>query len=112
MGAEQSNTSVVFGEELVLKVYRRLEPGLNPELELLRFLTERGFPNVAPLGGWYAYMGRPLEATQSEKFTIRPPPARRMCGTAARAQRNAARRSTSTTAFHTAASVSSKATAE
>jgi maltokinase len=63
MGAEQSNTSVVFGEELVLKVYRRLEPGLNPELELLRFLTERGFPNVAPLGGWYAYMGRPLEAT-------------------------------------------------
>src|SRR5439155_11031909 len=62
MGAEQSNTSVVFGEELVLKVYRRLEPGLNPELELLRFLTERGFPNVAPLGGWYAYMGRPLEA--------------------------------------------------
>jgi trehalose synthase-fused probable maltokinase len=30
---------------------------------MLRFLTERGFPNVAALGGWYAYVGRPLEAT-------------------------------------------------
>jgi maltokinase len=61
--SEQSNTSVVFDEELILKIFRRLEPGLNPELELLRFLTERGFPNVPPLAGWYAYLGRPLEAT-------------------------------------------------
>jgi maltokinase len=63
VGGEQSNSSVVFDEELILKVYRRLEPGINPELEMLRFLTERGFPNVAALGGWYAYVGRPLEAT-------------------------------------------------
>ena len=41
----------------ILKVYRRLEPGVNPELELLRFLTERGFPNIAALDGWYAYVG-------------------------------------------------------
>ena len=47
LGVEQSNTSVVFGDRLILKVYRRLEAGLNPELELLRFLTERGFPNIA-----------------------------------------------------------------
>ena len=60
---EQSNTSVVFGDELILKIFRRLEPGLNPELELLRFLTEREFPNIPALGGWYAYIGRPLEAT-------------------------------------------------
>nr|MDQ4030703.1 phosphotransferase [Actinomycetota bacterium] len=60
---EQSNTSVVFGEELILKVYRRLEAGINPELEMLRFLTERGFPNIAALAGWYAYSGRPLDAT-------------------------------------------------
>ena len=46
LGVEQSNTSVVFGDRLILKVYRRLEAGLNPELELLRFLTERGFPNI------------------------------------------------------------------
>jgi trehalose synthase-fused probable maltokinase len=61
--SEQSNTSVVFNEELILKVFRRLQPGLNPELELLRFLTEREFPYIPPLGGWYAYVGRPLEAT-------------------------------------------------
>jgi maltokinase len=63
IGNEQSNSSVVFDEELILKVYRRLEAGINPELEMLRFLTERGFPNIAPLGGWYAYVGRPVEAT-------------------------------------------------
>ena len=62
VGAEQSNTSVVFDDELVLKVFRRLEPGLNPELEMLRFLTEHGFPNIAALGGWYAYAGGPLSA--------------------------------------------------
>jgi maltokinase len=63
VGAEQSNTSVVFDDELILKVFRRLEPGINPELELLRFLTEHGFANIAQLGGWYAYSGGPLSAT-------------------------------------------------
>ena len=63
VGAEQSNTSVVFDDELILKVFRRLEPGINPELEMLRFLTEHGFPNIAALGGWYAYSGGPLSAT-------------------------------------------------
>jgi trehalose synthase-fused probable maltokinase len=63
IGAEQSNSSVVFDEELILKVVRRLEPGINPELETLRFLTEHGFANIAPLGGWYAYSGGPLGAT-------------------------------------------------
>ncbi len=63
LGAEQSNSSVVFGEELILKVYRRLEAGVNPELELLRFLTDRGFPHIAPLLGWYGYTGRLLDAT-------------------------------------------------
>jgi trehalose synthase-fused probable maltokinase len=63
VGAEQSNTSVVFDDELILKVFRRLEPGINPELEMLRFLTEHGFANIAPLGGWYAYSGGPLAAT-------------------------------------------------
>jgi trehalose synthase-fused probable maltokinase len=63
VGAEQSNTSIVFDEELILKVFRRLEPGINPELELLRFLTEHDFPNIAALGGWYAYSGGPTGAT-------------------------------------------------
>jgi predicted trehalose synthase len=63
MGAEQSNSSVVFGEELVLKVFRRLEPGVNPELEMLRFLSARGFPNIAALAGWYEYSGELMHAT-------------------------------------------------
>jgi trehalose synthase-fused probable maltokinase len=61
--AEQSNSSVVFDDALFLKTFRRLEPGTNPELEMLRFLTLHGFANIPPLGGWYAYAGPPLEAT-------------------------------------------------
>jgi trehalose synthase-fused probable maltokinase len=63
MGAEQSNSSVVFDDALVLKAFRRVEAGDNPELEMLRFLTERGFANVAPLGGWYEYEGDLMDAT-------------------------------------------------
>jgi maltokinase len=63
MGAEQSNTSVVFGEEHVLKVFRRVEPGVNPELEMLRFLSLREFPNIAALTGWYEYAGELMHAT-------------------------------------------------
>jgi trehalose synthase-fused probable maltokinase len=63
MGVEQSNTSVVFDDRIVLKVFRKLEPGINPELEMLRFLTERGFANIAPLQGWYDYEGQALSAT-------------------------------------------------
>jgi trehalose synthase-fused probable maltokinase len=63
VGVEQSNSSVVFGEELILKAFRRMEPGVNPELELLRFLSERGFPHIAPLAGWYEIQGRLIDAT-------------------------------------------------
>ena len=63
IGVEQSNSSIVFGDETVLKVFRRLEPGINPELEMLRFLTRQGFANIAPLQGWYEYDGRSYAAT-------------------------------------------------
>jgi trehalose synthase-fused probable maltokinase len=63
MGAEQSNSSVVLDDRLVLKAYRRLGAGPNPELEILRFLTERDFPHIAPLRGWYAHSGRLIDAT-------------------------------------------------
>jgi trehalose synthase-fused probable maltokinase len=63
ISAEQSNSSIVFDEELILKVFRRLEPGINPELELLRFLTEHRFENIAQLAGWYAYSGPQMDAT-------------------------------------------------
>jgi maltokinase len=63
VSSEQSNTSVVFDDTLILKVFRHLEPGINPELEMLRFLTAQGFRNIPALGGWYAYSGGPLTAT-------------------------------------------------
>src|SRR6185437_13433018 len=63
MGVEQSNSSVVFDDRIVLKVFRKLEPGLNPELEMLRLLTYRGFPNIAALHGWYEYEGQAVAAT-------------------------------------------------
>lgn len=63
LGAEQSNSSVVLDERQVLKAFRRLGAGVNPELEMLRFLTAHGFVNVAPLRGWYGHTGRLIDAT-------------------------------------------------
>lgn len=63
VGVEQSNTSIVFGDELIMKAIRRIEPGVNPELELLRFLTKREFPHIAALHGWYEVDGRHVSAT-------------------------------------------------
>jgi maltose alpha-D-glucosyltransferase/alpha-amylase len=48
---EQSNTSVILGDRLILKLYRRLEPGRNPDLEVGRFLTGRGFAFVPAVAG-------------------------------------------------------------
>jgi maltose alpha-D-glucosyltransferase/alpha-amylase len=53
--AEQSNTSVKYGEQFILKLFRRLAEGLNPDLELGRFLTERGFAHSPPVAGTIEY---------------------------------------------------------
>jgi maltose alpha-D-glucosyltransferase/alpha-amylase len=56
MRVEQSNTSVVYGERLILKLIRRLEPGINPDLEIGRFLTEqRSFAHTPPIAGSIEY---------------------------------------------------------
>lgn len=60
MGVEQSNSSVVLDERHVLKLYRRLEAGPNPELELLRILGEAGFENAPRLTGSLEHRGDPL----------------------------------------------------
>ena len=52
IAAEQSNTSVRFADVAILKLFRRLEPGIHPELEIGRFLTEAGFANAPQLLGW------------------------------------------------------------
>jgi maltokinase len=72
VGVEQSNTSVVFDDRLVLKVFRKLEPGINPELEMLRFLTRHEFEHIAPLQGWYEYEGQALAATLGVLQTFLP----------------------------------------
>jgi maltokinase len=58
---EQSNSSIVIDDELIVKLYRRLSAGVNPELELLHFLRSHEFANVPRLEGWWSYVG-PLMA--------------------------------------------------
>jgi maltokinase len=52
MGAEQSNTSVVYGDDYILKLFRRIGPGANPDLEVTRALAEAGATVIAPPIGW------------------------------------------------------------
>jgi maltose alpha-D-glucosyltransferase/alpha-amylase len=63
--AEQSNSSILYGDKVILKLFRRLDEGINPDLELGRFLTERGFPNVPPLVGALEYAG-----PEDERLTV------------------------------------------
>ena len=62
LSAEQSNTSVAFGEQAILKLYRRVQPGVNPDWEIGRYLTSRGFPHSPAVGGAIEYV-RPGETS-------------------------------------------------
>lgn len=53
--AEQSNTSLIFGDRFILKVFRKLEQGINPDLEIGLFLTERGFEHTPAVAGRIEY---------------------------------------------------------
>jgi maltose alpha-D-glucosyltransferase / alpha-amylase len=55
---EYSNNSVIYGDRFFLKVFRRLEPGIHPELEMGSFLTARGFANVPAVAGSLEYRGQ------------------------------------------------------
>jgi maltose alpha-D-glucosyltransferase/alpha-amylase len=62
MKAEQSNTSILYENTLILKLYRRLDEGLNPDPEIVRFLTERaGFDGTPVFGGSIEYLRRGSE---------------------------------------------------
>jgi maltose alpha-D-glucosyltransferase / alpha-amylase len=54
--AEQSNTSILYGDRLILKLLRRQEPGVNPDAELGRYLTEGvKFDGIPPFAGSIQY---------------------------------------------------------
>ncbi|MER7546944.1 aminoglycoside phosphotransferase [Spirillospora sp. NPDC127506] len=50
--AEQSNTSLIFGDAYICKLFRRLSPGVNPDLEVNLALTRRGCEHVPAVHGW------------------------------------------------------------
>ncbi len=68
---EQSNTSVVLGDRLILKVFRLLEPGENPDLEVGAFLTDAGFADTPALAGAISYHaddGEPAAAAMLQEL--------------------------------------------
>jgi trehalose synthase-fused probable maltokinase len=61
---EQSNSSVIYGQRLILKFFRRVEQGENPDLEIGRFLTERArFPHIPRIGGFLQYQSEGGKST-------------------------------------------------
>lgn len=70
--AEQTNTSILYEDTLILKLFRRLEEGINPDLEIGRFLTEKAaFPYVPPLVGVMEYRrgtGNPMSLAVLQGF--------------------------------------------
>jgi len=64
--AEQSNTSVIYGHELILKFFRRIEAGTQLDLEIGRYLTEVArFPHTPPIVGWIE-----LHTRDQNKYTL------------------------------------------
>ena len=64
MGTEQSNSSMLFDNKFFLKLYRKIEDGVNPDVEITRFLTEHTkFPNVPAFVGAIEYRRPKAEPT-------------------------------------------------
>jgi maltose alpha-D-glucosyltransferase/alpha-amylase len=63
--AEQSNTSVIFGTQFILKLFRKVEPGVNPDIEMGAFLTEHSFANTPAVLGTLEYRSNAENAPYS-----------------------------------------------
>ncbi len=61
--AEQSNSAIHFGDKFILKTFRRLEAGVNPDVEINRFLAKHEFPFAPPLAGGLVYRARDGQET-------------------------------------------------
>ncbi len=71
LNTEQSNTSVSYGGQVILKFYRRVEEGINPDLEIGRHLTDVRFPYVPPIAGAIEYRrasGEPMTLALLQQF--------------------------------------------
>jgi maltose alpha-D-glucosyltransferase/alpha-amylase len=55
LNSEQTNTAIAYGRRFLLKLYRKVEPGIHPEPEMGTFLTERDFQHAAPVAGLIEY---------------------------------------------------------
>jgi len=65
MSADQSNTSLVYSNRLILKLFRRVQPGINPDYEISRYLTEEArFARVPAVAGGFEYR-RPAEGSMT-----------------------------------------------
>ncbi len=64
MSAEQTNTSLIYGDRLILKLFRRLEKGVNPDFEIGQYLTEVvRYPRVPAVAGALEYRGAAEQPT-------------------------------------------------
>ena len=63
-GGQQSNTSVIFGDRYILKVFRQVQPGPNPDVEIGHFLAQRRYTRVPQIVGQVDYT-RPGEEPAS-----------------------------------------------
>ncbi|MDP9865407.1 MULTISPECIES: maltokinase N-terminal cap-like domain-containing protein [Streptosporangium] len=70
LGAEQSNTSLVYGETYICKLFRRLIPGVNPELEIVTALARHGAHHIAQPYGWIEtdLDGEPTTLAMTQEF--------------------------------------------
>ena len=69
--AEQSNSSIIYGDRYILKLFRKLESGINPDLEIGRYLTEHRFKYTPPVLGEIVYdpaQGEPMHAAILQGF--------------------------------------------